>query len=182
MNGAKQLARVEYARRVTGRDRVVYLLAWLHEGRCRVCGRLRYRSRVDARHAGLLAHPGGHVRAMKCCGFWHVGSPDRGRADTPTLVDPAERGAPGQRIGLDRYGRAERACPRPGTARRNTGGTTHGSRPATGPACGRGGPDPLEDACATYVPDTVPGRRSHGRRPAMGATASDAVSGTGGAR
>lgn len=49
----------------------------LHVGRCRRCGKRRYPTRRDARRAARLAHPGEHLRAYRCGGYWHIGHPTR---------------------------------------------------------------------------------------------------------
>lgn len=43
-----------------------------HHGRCRVCGKLRYATRVDARKAAQVAY-GRKLRAYRCGDWWHYG-------------------------------------------------------------------------------------------------------------
>lgn len=48
----------------------------LQVGRCRRCGKRCYPTRREARRAARLAHPGEHMRAYRCGGYWHLGHPN----------------------------------------------------------------------------------------------------------
>jgi hypothetical protein len=43
-----------------------------NHGRCS-CGKLRYASRKDARAVARKAHPGEHMSAYECGGYFHIG-------------------------------------------------------------------------------------------------------------
>lgn len=44
------------------------------QGRCPACGKVRYRTRKEARAAGRRHLPGVHVSAYECNNFWHIGN------------------------------------------------------------------------------------------------------------
>lgn len=48
----------------------------LQVGWCRQCRKRRYPTRLEARQARRLAHPGDHLRAYPCHGYWHLGHPN----------------------------------------------------------------------------------------------------------
>jgi hypothetical protein len=118
--------------RRTGGDRVTELLGWLQLGVCGRCGRARYLSRREARHAARIAAPGARLRAYRCGTFWHLTTP----AGRPQLVAPpvtvppprvrqvrgldlghrGERAYGGRRSGVPITKRGRSAGRRPGTA------------------------------------------------------------------
>ncbi|WP_433476531.1 hypothetical protein ACQPZP_05450 [Spirillospora sp. CA-142024] len=127
-----------------GGDRVAEMLAGLQLGLCGACGRARYGSRRQARHAARVAAPGVRLRAYRCGRAWHLTSPGAPQFIAPpvTVLQPP---GPHWRRGLDRRGGDERAY-------RRSGLQGHG-RPQD-VACRLShldDTDPLEDAHATHT-------------------------------
>lgn len=127
-----------------GFDRVAEVLAGLQLGLCGACGRARYGSRRQARHAARVAAPGVRLRAYRCGNAWHLTSPGAPQFIAPpvTVLQSPE---PHRRRGLDRRGGDERAY-------RRSGLHGHG-RPqnVAGHRSHRSATDPLEDAHATHT-------------------------------
>lgn len=41
------------------------------------CGKVRYKNRRDAKRAAKKFHPGSHLSAYECLGYWHFGHPPK---------------------------------------------------------------------------------------------------------
>jgi hypothetical protein len=94
-----------HAGRGRGRDRSVEMLASLQLGLCGRCGRARYATRRQARHAARIAAPGVRLRAYQCGDDWHLTSPPgRPQHIVPPVTVCQIRAA----AGLDLRARGER--------------------------------------------------------------------------
>jgi len=70
-----------------------------HFGHCKRCGRIRYASKRVAKAAARQLHPGRHLRAFQCGGYWHFAphtaaknsSSFQGARPTLVIVDEAVR-------------------------------------------------------------------------------------------
>ncbi|WP_395977223.1 hypothetical protein [Actinomadura sp. 1N219] len=117
-----------------GRNRVLEMLAILQTGLCGRCGRARYATRRNARHAARIAAPGTRLRAYRCGDAWHLTTPPgRPQFIAPPVTVPRTR----PWIRLDLHGRDQRRYrnrhrPRsgrtPGHTRRVGAGSAAGRR------------------------------------------------------
>ncbi|GAA2278298.1 hypothetical protein GCM10010402_38650 [Actinomadura luteofluorescens] len=120
------------------RDRAAEMLSMLQLALCGRCGRARYATRRDARHAARIGAPGVRLRAYRCGDAWHLTSPAGAPQFVASPVTLLKHPAVSGRLWLDHRNGDKRPYRRSGLDRRG--------RPQGAPRRSRrGGTDPLED-------------------------------------